>query len=218
MKQNTKITSLIFAAAVSLGLAASASAQSANVAVPTPSETVSTGLLGSRYTSATYNYIDLTGPGPKDANGYAIAFNTPVAAGFDLTANYDWARANYAGMRFTQQDLSLALTAYTNLSWGKPFAMVDAGWQWGKGAGISDDSFVYKLGVGVEFQAAPALAVTPYVNFVRATGFNDSEFDLGVKAAYRVTKDWSIIAKAQYDAIRHDKDAAEYSLGAAYHF
>lgn len=218
MKQNTKITSLIFAAAISLGATLTASAQSANVAVPNPADTSASGLLGSRYTSATYNYLDLTGPGPKDANGFAVAFNAPVNSFLDLTANYDWARANYAGMRFTQQDLSLSATVYSRLEWGKPFAMVDAGWQWGKGGGISDDSFVYKVGVGVEFQASPALAVTPYVNFVRATGFNDSEVDFGVKAAYRVTKDWSIIAKAQYDAIRHDKDVAEYSIGAAYHF
>ncbi len=65
---------------------------------------------------------------------------------------------------------------------------------------------------------APAVVVTPFVNFVRATGFNDSEADFGVKTAYRVTKDWSVTARAQYDAVRHYKDSIEYSVGAAYHF
>ncbi len=218
MKQNTKIKSFIFAAAISLGAAASASAQTANVAVPNPAEAESPGLLGSRYTEALYNYIDLTGPGPKDANGFALAFNEPLKAGFDVRLGYDWARASYAGSHYTQQDAMVGGVAYTNLGWGRPFASADAGWLWARGGGFSDDSFVYKLGVGVEFQATPSFTVTPFVDFFRATGINSSEFDLGVKAAYRVTKDWSIIGRAQYDAIRHDKDSAEYAIGVAYHF
>ena len=219
MKQNTNVISFILAAAISLGLAASASAQSANVAVPTPSATGSTGgLLGSRYTEIAANYIDLTAGNPSVARGVRLDYNQPLQANFDLNLDYDWARANYAGMRLTQQDVGVGATAFTNLSWGRPFALAAVGWQWQKGGGVTDDSFTYKLGVGTEFQVAPTIVVTPFVNFVRATGFNESEADFGVKAAYRVNKDWSITARAQYDAVRHYKDAAEYSIGAAYHF
>lgn len=219
MKQNTNVISFILAAAISLGLAASASAQSANVAVPTPSTTGSTGgLLGSRYTEIAANYIDLTAGNPSVARGFSFDYNQPLQANIDLNLDYDWARANYSGMRLTQQDVGVGATAFTNLSWGRPFALAAVGWQWQKGGGLSDDSFTYKLGVGTEFQVAPAIVVTPFVNFVRATGFNESEADFGVKAAYRVNKDWSITARAQYDAVRHYKDVAEYSIGAAYHF
>ena len=219
MKQNTNVISFILAAAVSLGLAASASAQSANVAVPTPSEPAPAGgLLGSRYTEVAYNYIDLTAGSPGVARGFTFDYNMPFKANVDLNLDYDWARAKYAGTRLTQQDVGVGATAYTNLSWGRPFALAAVGWQWQKGGGSNDDSFTYKLGVGTEFQVAPAVVVTPFVNFVRATGFNDSEADFGVKTAYRVTKDWSVTARAQYDAVRHYKDSIEYSVGAAYHF
>jgi hypothetical protein len=219
MKQNHNVISFILAAAVTLGLAASASAQNANVAVPTPTEsTVTSGLLGSRYTQISANYIDLTAGNPSVARGFQFDYNQPLQANVDLNLGYDWARAHYAGARLTQQDVGVGATAYTNLSWGRPFALAAVGWQWQKGAGVSEDSFTYKVGVGTEFKVAPAVVVTPFVNFVRATGFNDSEVDFGVKAAYRITKDWSLTARAQYDAVRHYKDSAEYSVGAAYHF
>lgn len=219
MKQNITTKSFILAAAISLGLATTVTAQSANVAVPTPSEPAAAGgLLGTRYTGIAYNYVDLTGSGPNHADGFEVAYNQPLNPNVDLQASYDWARANYAGTRFTQQDFDVAAVAYTNLSWGKPFALVSAGWQWGKGGGLSDDSFRYKLGVGTEFQVSPAFVVTPFVNFVRATGFNDNEVDFGVKAAYRVTRDWDVFARVQYDAISDGSDASEYALGVNYHF
>jgi hypothetical protein len=219
MKQKINLKFLILAAAVSLGGVASASAQNANVAVPNPAESTPVGgLLGSRYMEVGYNYIDLTGTGPHRADGYGVAFNQPLNANFDVKFDYDWARAKDAGVRLTQQDVGVGATAYSVFEWGRPFAMAAVGWQWQKGGGVSDNSFTYKVGVGAEFQVARAFVVTPFVNFVRATSFNDSEVDVGVKAAYRVTKDWSITARAQYDAVRHAKDATEYSLGVAYHF
>lgn len=219
MKQNTNVISFILAAALSLGLVASAAAQNANVAVAPPTETLSTGgLLGSRYTEIAATYIDLTGGNPSVARGFKFDYNMPLKANLDLNLGYDWARAKFSGVRLTQQDVGVGATAYTNLSWGRPFALAAVGWQWQKGAGVSVDSFTYKVGVGTEFQVAPAVVVTPFVNFVRATGFNDSEVDFGVKAAYRVTKDWSLTARVQYDAVRHNKDSTEYSIGAAYHF
>jgi hypothetical protein len=221
MKQNTNIKTLIFAAAVSLGAVSVAPAQSAPAMAPAPSPAPTEplgGLLGSRYTEIGYNYIDLTGPGPKDANGFAVAFNQPLRSNLDLTLDYDWARTHYAGDHFTQQDAEIGATAYSSLTWGRPFALAAVGWEWGRGGGISDDSFRYKLGVGTEIPVARPVVITPFVNFVRETGFNDNEVDFGVKAAYRVTKDWSVTARVQYDAVSHAKDAAEYMLGVAYHF
>jgi hypothetical protein len=221
MNKNTKLKSLIRAAALSLGLVSAASAQSANVAVPNPADTLpSGGLLGSRYTQVEFNYIDLTGGSPSVARGFGVNYNQPLQQNFDLIVGYDWARAKWAGVRLTQQDFEIGATAYTNLAWGRPFALAAVGWSWQDASGVSysDDSFTYKLGVGTEFQVAPALTVTPFVNFVRATSFNADEFELGAKATYRVTAEWSVTARAQYESVRHDKDSAEYSLGVNYHF
>jgi hypothetical protein len=41
---------------------------------------------------------------------------------------------------------------------------------------------------------------------------------MGAKATYRLNREWSLTARAQYEAVRHDDDSAEYSIGAIYHF
>jgi hypothetical protein len=97
---------------------------------------------------------------------------------------------------------------------------VAAGWSWQDASGVSfnDDSFTYKLGVGTEFQVAPALTVAPFVNFARATGFDANQFELGAKASYRINREWGVTARAEYISARHATDSAEYSLGVNYHF
>jgi outer membrane scaffolding protein for murein synthesis (MipA/OmpV family) len=214
MKQNINLKTFILAAAVSLG-AVGASAQSTNVAVPTP-ESVPTGLLGSRYTEVAYNYSDLSGG--EHADGVGLVFNQPLRAGLDFTAGYNWAKADFSSFDVRVHDLQAGVRAFTNLSWGRPYAEASAGWEWVKAAGIRDDSFAYKIGVGTEFQVAPSLVITPFVNFVRATSFNASEVELGAKATYRLNREWSLTVRAQYEAVRHDDDSAEYSIGAIYHF
>jgi opacity protein-like surface antigen len=216
MKQNITITkTFIFAAAIALG-ATVASAQNANVAVPTPSQTVSGGLLGSRYTEATYKYIDLKGG--DHADGFGLTYNQPLNAGFDFVSNYQWAKADLSGFDVRVQDLDVGVKAFSALSWGKPYVLAAVGWEWQKAAGIRDHSFTYTVGVGAEFQATAALTVTPYVNFFRATAFNSSEIDPGVKVAYRLNNAWSLTARVQYDDVRHGNESIEYSIGAAYHF
>ena len=215
MKQNINLNSLILATALVLG-ATAASAQNANVAVPTPAESSGSGLLGSRYTEVSYNYIDLSGS--THADGVSLVFNQPLRAGIDLTAGYSWAKADYDLFDAKVQDLDVGVKAYTNLVWGRPFAAAAVGWEWAKADGFRDDSFTYKVGGGVEFQVAPAVVVTPFVNFVRATGFNTSEVETGVKATYRLNREWSLTARAQYEFVRHDDNSAEYSIGAIYHF
>ena len=215
MKQHTSLNTLILAAALTLGTTI-ASAQSANVAVPTPGPAASSGLLGSRYTEVSYHYVDLSGP--AHADGVSLAFNQPLKPGFDLTANYSWAKADFDSFDAKVQDLDLGLKAYSVLSWGRPYAAAAVGWEWVKAAGIREDSFVYKVGVGVELEVSPALTVTPFVNFVRATGFNASEVELGAKASYRLNNQWSVTTRAQYEFVRYDDNSAEYSVGAIFHF
>lgn len=219
MKQNTNLKSLVIAAVLSLGAVASATAQSANVAVPNPADvTTAGGLIGSRYTQVEYNYIDLSGAGPSHADGFGVTFNQPLNANFDVSLNYDWARAKYAGVRLTDQVLELGATAYTTLAWGRPYAMAAAGWDWVKVAGVRDDSFVYRVGVGMEFLPAPQVSLTPFVNFVRATSFNANEYEIGAKATYRLNAAWSATARIQYEAVEDADDSTEYSIGLNYHF
>lgn len=216
MKQTKNIKSSIFAAALALGLVATATAQS--VSTTPPATDTGSGLLGSNYAQLSLNYLDLNDGPPSAARGFNFAYNQRLSSAVDFNADYDWARAEAYGTHATQQKLEAGATAYTGLEWGKPYVQVLGGWVWDKAGSSKADSFVYTVGTGVEFQVAPKFTLTPFVNFVRATGFNQSEFDLGMKAAYRLNKEWSLTARAQYDAVRHSSDAAEYSAGVAYHF
>lgn len=220
MKKHTMIRSLILTAATSLGLALSASAQSSDVSTSTTTVPTDSGwgLIGSNYTSVNFRYKDLDSGPPSASRGVGVQFNQAVRDGFDFQLNYDWNRASTYNARFTDQDLNLGGTLYSRLAWGKPFVQALAGWEWARGGGASDNSFAYTLGAGVEFQVAQAIAITPYVNFVRATGFNRSEFDPGVKATYRINRQWGVTAGIEYDAIRHTKDATLYTAGVNYHF
>lgn len=217
MKQYTTLKNYIFAAAVSLGALSAASAQNTNVAVPNPAdEAPAAGLLGSRYTEVGYKFVNVEGP--DNAHGFVVAFNQPLAAGFDFVASYDWARVDFGSTDATVQDLEFGLKAFTNLSWGKPYILAAAGWEWQQVSTLRDDSFLGKVGVGVEIPAAPGFVITPFANFIRATGFNASEFELGAKVTYRVNNQWSVSARGQYEIVRHDADTTEYSLGVNYHF
>jgi hypothetical protein len=217
-KQKTNLKLLFLAAAGSLGLATGALAQSAAIAPPVPTTEPTAGLLGKNYTAVSWNYVDFDGSAPSAARGLTATFNQPLNAMLDLQFNYDYLRAGAYGVHVSQHQFDGGVVAYQTFDWGRPFVEAGAGWVWQRGGGYSDDSFAYRVGAGVEFQVAPRLSVSPFVTFRRAVSFNASEVDLGVKAAYRITRDWSLTAKAQYDAVRHDKDATEYSLGVAYHF
>ncbi|HYP16584.1 MAG TPA: hypothetical protein VEQ65_05185 [Opitutus sp.] len=216
MKQNTQLKQFIFAAAVSLGVISTAVAQSANVAVPTPTEVAPSGLLGARYTEVAYKFVDLKGD--DDAHGFTVAFNQPLAAGFDLVASYDWVTADFGPFDAKVQDAEIGVKAFSQLSWAKPYVQAAVGWEWQKVASFREDSFFWKVGAGAEFQVAPAFVVTPFVNFVRATEFHSSEIELGAKATYRLTEAWSLTARAQYEEVRHDANTTEYAIGAIYRF
>jgi len=216
MKQNSHLKRSILAAAASLGLMASAFAQNANVAVPNPAQTdTGAGRLGFRYTEVGYNYLDFSG---GHADGFGVEFNQPLNTGFDFNATYDWARARLSGITAKGQDLWLGLNAFSNQSWGKPYVLAAVGWNWQKAAGIHDDSFEFKVGTGAEFAIAPAFTVTPYINYARATAYNDSQIELGAKAAYRIADAWLLTAHVQHNFVRHEDDDTEYGLGVAYRF
>ena len=221
INKKTNVKLLVATLAATFALAASAAAQSANVAVPVPSAASASGqgLLGATYTGISGNYFELKKGPPSVARGFSLDYNQPLTDGMDLTVGYDWARARASGFKTTEQKLDALFTAFSKLNWGKPF--VSAGLDWDHRHGnfaTSGSSIGLLVGTGVEFQVAPAFAVTPFVNLVRETHFNQNEADYGVKATYRLEQNWSVTAKAQYDDIRHLPNITEYSVGLNYHF
>ncbi len=219
MKQKIKLSLTLLTAAATLGLARPARAQDATPATTMPApEAHNWSLLGSGYSGVAFTYDHVSGASPSEWRGFTFDVNQPLAAGLDFNLAYGWRRASDSAVRLTQQGISGGVTAFTALDWGKPYVQALAGWEWRDGHGASDHSFAYTLGTGVEFQVAQALVLTPYVNFVRATSFNSSEVDFGVKTAYRLTKEWSVTAGVQYAAVRHAKDGTGLTLGVNYHY
>ena len=216
MRQNPRLAFLFPAAALALGLALPARAQNTEATVP--AAPIGQGQLGSAYGEADFTYHQIDSISPSAWRGFALDYNQPLQAGLDFNFAYDWGRADDYVRRLTQQNLSAGVTAYTPLEWGRPYVQGLAGWDWRKGDSFTGSSFAYTLGAGVEFQVVPTLVLTPYVNFVRATSFEQSEFDYGAKAAYRLNKSWSLTASAQYEAVMHQKDGRGFTLGVAYRY
>lgn len=219
MTNQTKLKSFILAAAVSLGLASSAFAQNAGTQVPNPANgDLSGGLLGASYAGVSFDYLDLRDGPPSAGRGFTLTLNQAMNPGFDTKLSLDYAKASAFGINANQKNLFASLVSFEKIAGATGYVELGAGWTWFKAGPFSDNSFAFVVGTGAEFQVAQALTVTPYLNFVRRTGFNDSEYDLGVKAAYRVTQHWDLTAKVQQNFVRKDSDVTVFSIGANYRY
>lgn len=198
MKQNITIKHLLLSAVAAAGLATSAFAggdepntpkTSEPVAVSTP-VTATSGLLGEKYASLSYRYVDFDGSAGH-ADDYRFGFNEPLKSGLDGLFDIGWTDA---GAATRELSLSAGLRAYrAAYTWGTPYVEAAVGYTWEKIAGVKDDSFLWQAGIGVEFAVAPAVTVTPYVKYDHAPGLaRDGRWDFGVKANYWVNQQWAV--------------------------
>lgn len=212
MKQTIIIKSLLIAGATLLGLAATSRAQDA---VPAAGKL---GLLGQTYAGVDYSFIDLHNS-PTNADALGFQFNQPLNAGLDSLLTYNWSQTGRVlGERAHQQEIGAGLRAFSiGYAWGKPYFEAGAGWTWYKYAGTHDNSFVWHGAIGVEFQVAPKLTVTPYVKYEDAPGLDVGDKDtwnFGVKANYWVNSQWAVTGGINYD----DDHDTTYTIGANYRF
>ncbi len=220
MKQNTKnLKNLLLAATAAFGFAAAAHAQDPSKAPPNPGAPTALGLLGSTYAGVALNYFSLHNGPPSVARGATAYFSQSLDSNLDLGVTYDWVRAHAAGYSATRQDLGLSLTGYSRQSWGKPFVTfgLDHAWRHGDVTG-RHGSWGLGAETGVEFQAAPAWVISPFVGWDRETGFNQSDLRYGVRTTYHITREWSVTATAQWMDYKRLVDRTGYSLGVNYHF
>jgi len=201
---NKKILRTVLLSAALLGLGAAARADDPALAKPVPvSGTM--GLLGQTYAGLTYTYLNLS-DSPVNADGLSFQLNQSLSAGLDSVLSYDWNQSGLvAGSRLNQQTLGGALRAFSTAQpWGKPYVEAGLGYSWTKFAGAPDNSLVWELGTGVEFQAAPAVTVTPYIKYQDARDLaGGSTWNFGVKGNYWVNSQWAITVGLSY-ADSHD--------------
>jgi hypothetical protein len=210
MNKQMILKSLILSAVAATGLATAAfaggdepnspAAGPAMAAAPATDVAPSSGpasLLGQKYAGLTYRYIDIDGPGGH-ADHYSFNFNEPLKAGLDGLLSFDWTEM---GAATRQLSISAGLRAYrAAYAWGTPYVEAGAGYIREKIAGVKDDSFLWQLGIGAEFPVAPAVTVTPYINYADAPSLSgNGRWDFGVKASYWVNQNWAVTAGIDRD-------------------
>lgn len=203
-----KLGSAIFA----LGLTVSAFAQSvASAPAPTSGNQ---GLLGTTYAGGEFGYTHHIESSPNVLRRYGFVYNQPLPEGVDFNFNYDYLTGSAAGSRAYAQTVAIGLTGYIPQSWGKPFLNGDVGWIFQKANGFKDDSFVYKLKAGVEFQVLPPLVLIPYVAYTEAPHLGDRGWTYGAKGVYRLNRQWSTALGAEIDEAHN----LEYTVGVNFHY
>jgi hypothetical protein len=217
MKTNTSFKLLTLAAAAVLALGGTARADStlpADQPVTLPAD--SQGLLGQVYGTLTYSYVDLA-----DVSTHADAFdfqlNKPLSFGLDGFLGYSYAQSGVvAGDRAKTNMLDGGLRAFsTHYNWGKPYVEAGVGYAWTRYAGVKDNSFVWEVAVGAEFQVAPKATVTPYVQYVDAPDLaGNNTWNFGVKANYWVESNWAVTAGIERD----DDQNTSFTVGTNFRF
>jgi len=213
MKNQTSLKYFVLAAAASLGLAASAFAQTTVAAEPTVSR--SAGLLGQTYASASYGFIDLDNTG-VDARSYSLGLNQYVRDGVDSFLDYNYTRTDrIAGTRLTQNDVLLGARVYTHWQGVKPYAEAGIGWVWQKAGGVRDNSFAWAAGVGAEIEVASKTTLTPFVRYSDLTDSgNNDQWEYGVKANHWLTEKLAV----QGSVSRDDDKNLFYRVGVNFRY
>ena len=174
------------------------------------------GLLGTNYFGATYAWHNLS-DSPVDAYGFAFECNWVVRANLDFSLNYDWLQTDeFFGLRARQQTVLVGLRSFTAEGKTRYYFEAAAGWAWADVGGmLSDDSSVYRLGIGAEFTLTPSTTVTPFI-FYQSYGSSGSSgtFNYGLKANAWVSRHWALTASLSAD----DNRNTAYALGVNFHF
>jgi len=187
------------------------------------------GLVGTNYSGLTFTYQKQEGE-PKSLRDYEFISNGSIFKqdGFGLDANfrYDYLTAAANGFSDRRNTALFGLTGFLLESWGKPFVTVDGGYSWQNAGGVSRKSFAYATSAGVEFQVLKDLALTPYVEYqseprfynhgLPRTNWPSHDTTYGVKATYRITRQWNVNAGVDLDT--HSSNDLGVSAGVSYRF
>jgi hypothetical protein len=229
--KKTNITQTCLLSALALGLALSASAQSVQSSPPPDAVAVDSGpgLVGTNYSELSFGYQKQGGE-PSDLRDYEFVSNGSFyrqgMLGADANFTYDYLNGSAGGFRDYRQEIMLGVTGYMMQTWGKPFVTADAGMAWEHAAGASRKSFAYTTAAGVEFQVLRDLALAPFIEYqaephlynhgLPFANFPDHLVDYGVKATYRITRQWNASLTADLD--QHSDRDWGLRAGVSYHF
>jgi len=208
MKTKHSISSLLLAAALVAGFGATTAR--ADVA-PAADSSVDQGLLGQVYGELTYSYLDLDGASGH-ADDYHFALNQPLSFGLDGFLSYDFVDYSAGHQNIVMAGLRPFSTRF---NWGKPYVEAGAGFAWVSGPGGDDNSFVWEVTTGVEFQVNSRTTVTPYVQYLDAPDLpGDGTFSFGAKGNYWVNSQWAVTGGVELD----DDQNVGFTVGTNFRF
>ncbi|HWA28642.1 MAG TPA: hypothetical protein VG734_23535 [Lacunisphaera sp.] len=163
------------------------------------------GLLGQKHATLTYSYVNLD-DSSTHADDYRFASNIPLAFGLDGLLSYDYSRSGQmAGNRMTSHTFAAGLRAFSSqFNWGKPYLEAGGGFAQARFAGTKDDSVVWTVAGGVEFQLRPATSLTPYIRYYDAPDLAGSgTTTFGAKLNHWVNTQWAVTAGLDIDDDRN---------------
>ena len=216
MKTSPNIKSLLLAFSLALSLGVVARADEMSPADKQAPVAGNQGLLGQVYGTLTYSYINLD-DASSHLDNYSFSLNQPLAFGLDGILSYDFAQSGtIAGSHVKSHTIGAALRAFSTAhNWGKPYVEAGAGFAQSSYAGTADDSFIWEVAVGVEYQVAPATTVTPYLQYVDAPELaGEGAWNLGVKANHWIDAQWAVTAGCEID----DDQNTAFTVGTNFRF
>jgi len=212
-----------------VAISASAQAQPAAGGAPPTATGQNYGLIGATYSEVDLGYLRQD-DAPKVSHDYDFIYNQAflrtAGGGLDGNLTYDFLTGSALGLHDYRNELQAGVTAYLSPSWGKPFVTADAGQAWERVAGMDSKSLVYTFTGGVEFQVAPAVVLTPFVEYQAEPWLDNHapalgnlpthDWDYGVKATYRFTPQWGASLGVAMD--QYNRNDLGYRAGLSYHF
>jgi hypothetical protein len=215
---------------LALGAAIPARAQNEPVTTPDPATIdQGPGLVGTNYSELSFGYQRESGA-PSDLRNYEFlsngAFYRQGIWGADGNFKYDHTDGTADGFTDRRDEAQFGATGFMTQPWGKPFVTADAGMAWEHVAGVSRKSYAYTGVAGVEFQVLRNLALSPFLEYdalpklynhaPAVANFPDHTLEGGVKATYRITRQWRASLSATLD--QYNSRDIGLRAGLSYHY
>ena len=145
------------------------------------------GLLGETYITGSFDSGSVE---EVDAWGLSFGYNKPIAQdreySYDFNLSAYFAELDEAGIDADGKGLEAGLVVFPNKEMEvRPFIAAHVGYGELAAFGLSDDSFLYRVSVGGEWQASERVVLTPTVSYFDYTELADGDdVTVGVSGSF----------------------------------
>jgi hypothetical protein len=186
------------------------------------------GLLGQRTLGVGASYVDAGNN--LDGYGFGLEYAQPLIApvqdGFalDVRAGYGFVRVSDSPLRARAQTLSAELVGYAFATQPvRPFATVGLGYVWERyklgSLRATDDGAVGSVGVGVEWEVAPAFTLTPSITYgYEFSSPYSKSWTSAIEAAYWITPEINLALGFDYTNVEGAGQVRAYTAALRYRF